>query len=152
MPMSAAALGVAGVLPFALLTLAAIFEYDRRVGLASGSARDFLVLYGIVIASFVGGIRWGAAMRHPDPKERAMFFAMSVLAPLFAFAIPIVTRPPHDLTLLILIFLLLGFSDVMMARKGSAPAWYGTLRTVLTGLVVAILIVALAVLPLETGL
>lgn len=150
MPMSAAVLGVAGVLPFVLLALAGIAGFEPRLGLPSGLARAGLVTYGVVIASFLGGVRWGVGLRHHRPGERPGLFAMAMLPPLVAWAALFMPQP-HDLTVLIALFLLIGVGDVRLARSGAAPHWYATLRTVLTGLVVVVLIVALALIPLETG-
>ena len=149
MPMSAAVLGVAGVLPFILLALAALFQYDERLNIGRGVARDVLVTYGVVIASFLGGVRWGVGLGDLDAKERVALFSVAVAVPLVAMVALFVPRP-HELSILIALFLLLGISDVILANRGIAPRWYGTLRAVLTAIVVIVLIVALAFLPFDT--
>jgi drug/metabolite transporter (DMT)-like permease len=146
-PFPALLLGAAGVLPFVALTLAALLRVEERFGLPPGFARAGLVGYGVVIVSFLGGIRWGAGLFHGDAKRAAALFALSVLAPLVAWAALFMPRP-HDLVVLIGCFLILGVSDVLLASRGAAPRWYGTLRGVLTVAVVAVLIFALAMLPL----
>lgn len=141
--------GILGVIPFAALAVAAWLHIDERSGLAPGLARAGLVGYGVVIASFLGGVRWGVGLNHPNMGQQASLFIMSVLAPLVAWGALFMPRP-HDLVVLIGCFLVLGVSDVALSTKGPAPRWYARLRIGLTAAVVAILIVALALLPLET--
>ncbi len=147
-PGTALLLGLGGVLPFAALALAAWLDWDRRIGLPPGVARAALVGYGVAIASFLGGVRWGIGIMHGDTGRRSALLAMSVLAPLGAWCAVFMPRP-LDLVVLIGCFLVLGYSDVSLARAGTVPRWYGTLRLILTSLVVGVLIVALAVLPFE---
>ena len=146
-PSSALLLGVLGVIPFAALAIGSWIGIEVRAGLIPGLARGALVGYGVVIVSFLGGVRWGVGLNHPDPEHRASLFIMSVMAPLAAWGALFMPRP-HDLVVLIGCFLVLGVSDVALATRGSAPRWYAKLRIGLTAAVVTVLILALAVLPL----
>jgi hypothetical protein len=148
MPSSALLLGLLGVVPFAALALVAFLRLEERAGLPPGLARAGLVGYGVVIASFLGGIRWGVGLNHPVAEHRTSLFVMSVLAPIVAWGALFMPHP-HDLVVLIGCFLVLGVSDVALSMRGTAPRWYGKLRTMLTALVVGILILALALLPFE---
>ena len=145
-PASAMALGAAGVIPFEALTVATLVELDHRYGLPAGMARAALVGYGVVIASFLGGVRWGVGLLIPNRAHAPSLFAMSVLAPLVAWGALFMPRP-HDLVVLIGCFLVLCVSDVALAWRGSAPRWYGTLRLILTAAVVLTLLAALALSP-----
>ncbi|WP_460447932.1 DUF3429 domain-containing protein [Alsobacter sp. SYSU BS001988] len=150
MPASAMALGAAGVIPFVALTVAALVQADARLGLPSGFARAGLVAYGVVIASFLGGVRWGVGLLIPNREHAPSLFVMSVLPPLVAWGALFMPRP-HDLVVVIGCFLVLGVSDVALAWRGVAPRWYGTLRLALTAAVVCTLLVALAMLPGAEG-
>jgi hypothetical protein len=145
-PGAALLVGVLGVIPFAAFAIGAWLHIEGRAGLAPGLARAALIAYGAVIVSFLGGVRWGVALRHDHPGHQASLFLMSVLPPLVAWGAIFMPRP-HDLIVLIAAFLILGVSDVALAARGTAPRWYGKLRTGLTGAVVAILVLALALLP-----
>jgi hypothetical protein len=145
-PTSALLLGILGVIPFAALAIGSWLHIEDPSGLPPGFARAALVGYGVVIVSFLGGVRWGVGLNHPVAEHRTSLFAMSVLAPLVAWGALFMPRP-HDLIVLIGSFLVLGVSDVALATRGAAPRWYAKLRIGLTAAVVAILIVALAMLP-----
>jgi hypothetical protein len=147
-PAVALLLGLGGVVPFAALAIVAWFEWERHAGLPPGAARAGLVAYGVAIASFLGGVRWGVGLMHGDHGRRAWLLGMSVLAPLVAWLALFMPRP-LDLVVLIGCFLVLGVSDVALASRGTTPRWYGSLRLILTALVVAVLIFALAMLPLS---
>jgi len=144
-PPTALLLGAAGVLPFVVLALAALLRLEDRVALPPGLARAGLVAYGVVIVSFLGGVRWGVGLSRPD--KATWMFVVSVLAPIAAWGALFMPRP-HDIAILVGCFLVLGVSDVMLAAQGAVPRWYGTLRGILTTAVVAVLIFALAMLPL----
>lgn len=147
-PLSALLLGAAGVLPFAALAAAALLGLEWRYGFPPGMARTGLVAYGAVILSFLGGVRWGLALKHGAEHQTGLL-VVSVLPSLAAWLALMLPRP-HDLTLLIACFLALAVADFAMVRRGHAPAWYATLRLLLTAAVVLVLIVALAFLPFET--
>lgn len=145
-PTSALLIGMLGVIPFAVLALGAWLRIEDQAGLPPGFARAALVGYGVVIVSFLGGVRWGVGLNHPIPEHRTSLFMMSALVPLVAWGALFMPHP-HDLIVLIGSFLVLGVSDVALTTKGAAPRWYAKLRIALTAAVVAVLILALALLP-----
>jgi hypothetical protein len=145
-PRSALLLGLAGLVPFVLLLIAMAMGADRQFGLPHGTLREVLKFYGAVIVSFLGGIRWGIGMHRENLKEAASFFGMSVVPPLLAWAAILISHP-YDLIVLISTVLITGGADLALVRQGSAPAWYGKLRAVLTGAVIICLVAALALWP-----
>ena len=127
-PMSVAAvlLGLAGLIPFWGLTVAYlgrdILELDgRSVDLA-------LATYAAVIISFLGGIRWGLALRGPSGGGQ---YALSVLPALVAWA-ALAAPEPWRLAVLGVVALVLGPIDLGLVRAGLAPRWFGRLRIVLS--------------------
>ncbi|TXM89980.1 DUF3429 domain-containing protein, partial [Methylobacterium sp. WL103] len=60
-PTGAVLLGVAGLIPFVGFAALAVSGSDGGLGTIGLSPRTILSAYGAVIASFLGGIRWGAA-------------------------------------------------------------------------------------------
>ena len=128
-------LGWAGVLPFAIFSVAAIAKVD----LFGFDARALLVDYGAVILSFMGGVQWGLTMVRTEQSGIAgQGYAISVLPALLGFAAaqfaPIIALP-----LLVLGFCGLLAFDLWTVRSGLAPGWYRSLRWQLTAAVVVCL-------------
>jgi hypothetical protein len=141
-PPAALFLGAAGVIPFLLPAAALHFDlseiapWDRMI-------RGGLAAYAALIASFLGGIRWGVALQAPPDGRRTALFAVSVLPSLAAWGALALPRP-HDLSLLIALFLGLAVADIRMATRGEVPRWFGTLRLALSIGAVGSLILAFA--------
>ena len=123
---AAQALGAAGLVPF--VALAAMIWLGRGDVLGV-PARPALALYGAVIASFLGGIRWGvAAARGLGSLDYALSVVPSLIAS-GAFALPL----PWDLRALGALVLVWGLVDQDLPRRGAVPSWLGRLRLVLSG-------------------
>lgn len=124
-------LGIAGLVPFVGLAILAQFLIHQ-----TGEAINvFLLAYGAVILSFLGGTRWGAEIhRHPDTPN-SMVLALAMLPPLAGWAALIIeVMMASDLAYAILISgLMLQFLwDAAAIRNGTFPAWYMPLRLILT--------------------
>lgn len=141
-PVSALLLGAGGLLPFFALAVALLFDlsafapWDRLI-------RGALAAYAALIASFLGGVRWGLGLAERDPARQAALFVGAVLPSLAAWVAMALPRP-HDLSLLIVIFLGLAVADVRLAMTGAFPRWFGTLRLGLSVGVIGSLVLALA--------
>ena len=61
MPLGAILLGIAGLVPFLGFAALSVAGTDGGLGTLGLAPRTILSAYGAVIASFLGGIRWGAA-------------------------------------------------------------------------------------------
>ena len=132
-------LAICGFLPFGLLAMSLFFlsKGDPNYGLAHNA----LTTYGAVILSFLGGIRWGAAMRSPitDGSVRVLLFAvMPSLIGWFSLYL----SSPYVFAVQALAFAGQGAWDAFAGEKGSVGMWYVKLRTVLTLLVSGSLIAA----------
>ena len=101
-PRTALLLGYAGVLPFAALAMGYV------IGEYAAALQGFL-LYGGLILSFLGGVRWGAAAS-PQPSSRAL--ALSVLPSLWAFACLTLPGSLTGVWGLLLGFATLGIADL----------------------------------------
>ena len=139
MPRTALLLGVGGLIPF--IGLAALITIAPDIaGLGQRPLHMALVTYAALIASFIGGVRWGNALfGHPWQTRE---FILSVIPSLLAW-LALATPRPYDLMLLIGVFLALGVSDVGLALSGGAPRWYGKLRVLLTAVATLSLLSAL---------
>ena len=140
-PLAPLALGAAGLLPFAFLALVAASGSDATLGLRHGLARTPLVAYGAVIASFLGGIRWGLVAAEPDQGRVTLDYALAVVPSLLAWA-GLALPPPWDLRAVGALILLWGLVDQDLIRRGLAPAWLGRLRLALSLGAGAILLLA----------
>lgn len=147
-PKSALILGLAGLIPFLWGTASVLHP-----ALASFGAQSFGPLftgtylsltYGTVILSFMSGVLWGFATK-AEGSQAAVGYGLSVIPALWAFFM--VNGDPGDAA----INLLAGFVGLLLLdwqfwKQGLAPVWWMRLRLILTGVVVACLLV-----PVLTG-
>ncbi|GEP04589.1 DUF3429 domain-containing protein [Methylobacterium oxalidis] len=137
-PVGAVILGVAGLIPFLGFAALAVSGSDGGLGTIGLSPRTILSAYGAVIASFLGGIRWGAAAaRNAGNADYLIAIVPSLLA-WAALAAP----APWDLRILGGLVLAWGLIDQDLPRRGLVPVWLGRLRLVLSGVAGAALLIA----------
>lgn len=124
-PPSALALGAAGLVPFVGLAALVLAGRTELFGVAT---RPALLAYGAIIASFLGGIRWGlAAERGLGLRD----YGLSVLPSLLAWA-ALALPAPWDLRGIGVVVLAWGLVDQDLPRRGVAPRWLGRLRLALS--------------------
>lgn len=123
------ALGLAGLIPFWALALAHAAGLPQAV--PRGEIDGMLATYAATILSFLGGIRWGAALREPDGGLVATDYIFGVTPQLFGWG-ALFLPDPWRFALLGLGLLVLGPIDRNLVGRGLAPAWFGRLRTVLS--------------------
>lgn len=129
-------LGYAGLIPFVVLS-AALWVLPANYQVLINQA---LLLYASLILAFMGAVHWGLAMLHTEMVYRRQlgFSVIPALVAWFAFFLPEIL----NYSVLIIAFALLCLFDTRMAKTGRAPRWYPRLRSPLTAVVVASLIVA----------
>lgn len=137
-PLPAAILGGAGVLPFAALAATVWLAPTLRELALAGIAS-----YGAVILSFMGGCRWGFAAAGLGPGPGWSALTLSVLPALYAWPL-LFAADPQRTALLAVGFLGLYAADVSLTRRGGAPAWWPRLRLPLTAGAAGSLLVAAA--------
>lgn len=138
-PLIALVLGLLGLIPFISPVLALLIPYDP-FDMGMRAFHMILVTYAALIASFLGGVRWGNALE--KPHRHTLDFTISVIPSLIAW-LALATPRPYDLVLLLAVFLMLGIGDVGLATRGHAPIWFGKLRVILTTGVTLSLLLAL---------
>ncbi|MDX1570326.1 MAG: DUF3429 domain-containing protein [Xanthomonadales bacterium] len=136
-PVSSAVLGYGGVIPFLGLAL----NYWLGGPLFPGFALQAFLVYSAVILSFLGGIRWGAAVNLGKTRTREL--ALSVLPSLFAAGTLLLPSPLWSVWALLAGFLLVGLGDVLVPGP-SVPRWMIRLRIRLTIAVVVCHLLMLA--------
>ncbi|RIX98776.1 DUF3429 domain-containing protein [Aureimonas flava] len=105
----------------------------------------FVVLsYGAIILSFLGGIRWGAALNEPG-RQSPTALAQSVIPAVGAW-VCVLLPSPWSFVGLAVAFVLQGLWDVAAIRAGRiATPWFAPLRVVLTvGAVLSLAVIAYA--------
>ncbi len=129
-----------GAVPFVIMALAGIASPAFAAAHLGGETA--FIGYGAVILSFMGGVRWGAALQ-PSSGAGAERMIMSVAPSLAAWLALLIDRH-WSLLLLLAGFALQGIWDVIGARNGALPGWFGRLRLTITAIVVASILLALA--------
>jgi hypothetical protein len=126
-------LALAGYLPFLAIAVALMLlgnTHPFQTVLA-----DAFRTYGAIILSFLGGVRWGLALRdQPVPVRDLVFSVIPAIAAWFSLFLP----APVSVAILLLGFCAQGAWDSLSMHAGRGPQWYAQLRITLT------LIVALA--------
>ena len=127
-PPMALVLGLLGLVPFVASGLGV---WLNGLGDLRYALQMLVLIYGALIASFLGGVRWGAAMQNGVTAEQPRYLVMSIIASLLAFVA--LTLPiTSGLVLLIIIFLSQALTDVLAVKAGQLKSWFAPLRMVLS--------------------
>jgi hypothetical protein len=129
-PRPALWLGLLGAVPFLIGAAGLWMPQINQLPILGAT-----LLYGAVILSFLGGIRWGTAIGPYGATRQALEFSGSVL-PAIAAWLALLMPPPAGLSLLIIGFLMQALWDVITVEEGRLPLWFGKLRMILTSIVV----------------
>jgi hypothetical protein len=135
LPPLAAQLGYAGLIPFVALSIGMWVLPEAYQDQASAA----LLAYAAIILSFMGAAHWGIAIA--GEKVDSWQLGLSVIPALIAWFASFAS-PMINYSILIVAFAGLCVYDGRMVKQGKAPAWYPKLRTPLTAVVVASLILA----------
>ena len=132
-PRSVVAYGLLGLIPF-LAAPAMALIWPASAGLAA----LVQALYAALILSFLGGARWGLAVSKPVVSPLTV--TLSMLPTIGALGILALLSHAPRLELLALA-LALALHWAWDTRAAEAPSWFGRLRTLLTLVAVAALLV-----------
>ena len=131
-PPMALTLGILGLIPF---VIGGVGVWLAGLGDLRFALPLIVIAYGCLIASFLGGVRWGAAMqnndRDPHSGKLSRHLVMAIvptLIALIAFMLPL----PQAFTLLIILFVAQAVLDINSAHQGDMADWYAPLRLLLT--------------------
>jgi hypothetical protein len=152
LPTVALVLGVAGVLPFIGLGLAAL-----STGNSDEANRYLLALvaYGAVVLAFLGGVHWGFVL-HPaalpeglsaGERRDATRLGLGVLPSLIGWAamlMPLLGVPEVGLAVLVAGYLATIVAEVHLRRRALMPSGYVAMRLVLSAVVVIVLVTVLS--------
>jgi len=127
-PKTPRALMYAGILPFAGCLTAMVFAQDNPG--QTQLAALIMVVYGAVILSFVGGVRWGVEMTKRERPRLGELLA-SILGALFGWALVIgffqleYTMRPWLCVGMAALFIVYYFYDL---TSRDVPQWYRSAR------------------------
>ena len=116
--------GLLGIIPFWSLSLARLVAPSL-----AGLGVIVAALYAGLILSFLGGARWGLAVREPAPNPAVI--GLSMIPTLAGLAALVVLHGQARAQLLVLAAAL-ALSWAWDVRAEGLPAWYGRLRSLLT--------------------
>jgi hypothetical protein len=141
-------LALFGFLPFAFLTILLLAQpglippETDAVGRFAFGAVLALKAYAAIILSFLGGIRWGLAIKSGTGSD-AEILVLSVIPSLvgwFAFFL----AEPWSFAIFAIGFAVQGWWDRRLVASGGAPRWFGQMRFLLTILVTGTMLTAFA--------
>lgn len=145
LPTAALGLGLAGAIPFILLTPAFSSLLPEVL---SARPIEAQAAYGAVILSFLGGPHWGLAMvRTHAPRHDKVFninistvrYIWSIVPSLLAWPALLLSDIPKMSLLIVSFSLVLGV-DAWCSMQGLLPPWYLSLRVLLSLVVILCLI------------
>ncbi len=145
LPRPALVLGVAGLVPFVVLSVQVATGQPMGAAMTV-PARAALMQYGAVILSFLGGIQWGLAVASADRSDDWRRYGFSILPALIALA-ALWLGERTGLILLAVGVGVWGLYELWATGLGEAPPWYGRLRLGLTAVTVVALTAAAAYGP-----
>lgn len=154
LPPAAIGLGLAGLVPFVGLGIAALSTGDET---AAQRYLLALVAYGAVVLAFLGGVHWGFVLHPsalpegmtPDERRDATRLGLGVLPSLLGFAAlltPELSVPEVGLAVLIVGYIATVVTEAQLRRRQMVPGGYMALRW---GLSIVVLIVLVTVLALR---
>ncbi|WP_458095745.1 DUF3429 domain-containing protein [Roseomonas sp. WA12] len=129
LPTPARLLGPAGLIPFMGLAGLALLSPDWRT-----PTLTMLLAYGVCIASFLGAVHWGLALRPLAGEAGAAWARMGlgVLPALLAWAAMLLLSVRGGLLAVAAIILATSVVETLAARRGLVPQAYLRLRWGLT--------------------
>jgi len=140
LPTLAIILGIAGIIPFAVLGIASVGGGSPTSSL---TAVRGLVGYGAVILAFLGGVHWGFTLGEAkDPRATRARLTLGVLPSLVgwvALFASIVASPVISLIILIAGFIGTVVVEARAQARDLMPSGYMALRWIMSVVVVALL-------------
>ena len=129
-PRTALGFGLAGLIPF---VSGGIGVWVNALGEIRFALPLIIIAYGCLIAAFLGGVRWGAAMQNNETDHLPRHFIISILPTLIAliaFMLPL----PQAFTLLIVLYVAQSVLDLNAVQQDHLTDWYAPLRLLLTAI------------------
>ena len=129
-PAGALVLGVAGLIPF---VTGSVLVWLPQLQNIAPTIPPLVFFYAALIVSFLGGVRWGAAMQNATTGTMlARELCVSVIPTLITLVCYILSLPAA-LTMLLILIISQGLVDILAVRQKKLVEWYAPLRLLLSG-------------------
>jgi hypothetical protein len=151
LPVTVWLLGFGGVIPFLLLFVALLLDFEPPSGIEIDVA-SWLLAYAAVIVSFLGAVHWGVALAMQEALSRGQLeqhFFYGVTPALLAWFVLLLPQPLAFFVMAALVMLAYGFDAMLLFRRLDSD--YNVLRLYLTSAVTLLLIASGLTLTLEIG-
>ena len=128
-PAGALILGFAGLIPF---VAGGVLVWLPQLQNIAPTIAPVVFFYAALIVSFLGGVRWGAAMQNATTGTAlARELSASVIPTLITLACYILSLPAA-LAMLLILIISQGLVDILAVRQKKLVAWYAPLRLLLS--------------------
>ena len=145
-PAGALVLGFAGLIPF---VAGGVLVWLPQVQNIAPTIAPVVFFYAALIVSFLGGVRWGAAMQNATTGTAlARELSASVIPTLITLACYILSLPAA-LAMLLILIISQGLVDILAVRQKKLVAWYAPLRLLLSAVAGASLASILVYLTIQ---
>jgi Protein of unknown function (DUF3429) len=123
-----------GAIPFVAPAVATL------LGFRDVHMHALVLSYGAIIASFLSGMHWGLSLRHAGETRINLLITSNIVA-LVAWASLIIPNTQWQYYLQMACFVLLLLIDYQLTKARVHAAWFYHLRLLITGIVLASLLV-----------
>jgi len=145
-PAGALVLGFAGLIPF---VAGGVLVWLPQLQNIAPTIAPVVFFYAALIVSFLGGVRWGAAMQNATTGTAlARELSASVIPTLITLACYILSLPAA-LAMLLILIISQGLVDILAVRQKKLVAWYAPLRLLLSAVAGASLASILVYLTIQ---
>ena len=129
-PTGALFLGVSGLIPFVAGGFLVWLPHLQNI---APTIPPLVFFYAALIVSFLGGVRWGAAMQNaPAGAALTRELCASVIPTLITLVCYILSLPAA-LAMLLILIIWQGLVDILAVRQKKLVEWYAPLRLLLSG-------------------
>lgn len=128
-------LGFLGLIPFLASSLAALMHTGTWWGI---SPLEFLITYGAIILSFLGGTLWGRALHRAESEKTTGLLLLSNVFALAAWFTILINAPAWSLGMQMAGFALVLYFEQKLARSSAMTSYMGyyRIRVLLTTIVI----------------
>ncbi|MCP1338231.1 DUF3429 domain-containing protein [Idiomarina sp. M1R2S28] len=128
-------LGFLGLIPFLASSLAALMHTGTWWGI---SPLEFLITYGAVILSFLGGTLWGRALHRAESEKTTGLLLLSNAFALAAWFTILINAAAWSLGMQMVGFALVLYFEQKLARSSAMTSYMGyyRIRVLLTTIVI----------------
>ena len=145
-PTSALVLGISGLIPF---VAGGVLVWLPQLQNIAPTIPPLVFFYAALIVSFLGGVRWGAAMQSAtNGTALARELCASVIPTLITLACYILSLPAA-LAMVWVLVISQGLVDILAARQKKLVEWYAPLRLLLSAVAGASLASILVYLAIQ---